>query len=283
MSFNSVHFITDVIRHGRFRPGPVVAAGLRTSASLGTSLVLRRGPYRWPRPAVAGLLLVLGMTPPVFAQAPSDHGGAYFRTLGWGVTRDDLYYSLDGEDTGLRIFDSVRSGFHAYPKGGEISFYRVVLNEDGEEERVTVARGDLTDGGPTPLLIMTKSEKEPDKLNMRVIADDLTAFPERTCRFVNFTPIEIGVTVGPKEAAVPPGGIRLVDTHLGEDERTRYVTAFVSVSDDKLMLSYNNWVFRSGQRVMVFIALDKGGQPRVIRLVDAVAPIRTLLNPDDSG
>lgn len=253
MNSNSFLFTMNLIRHSLFRPGPVVA----------------------------GYLLVLGMNPLLFAQAPSDGGGVHFRTLGWEVARDDLYYSVDGKDAGLRIFDSVRSGFHAYPKGGEISFYRIVQKEDGTLERIMVARGDLADRGPTPLLIMSKSTTEADKLDITVIADDLEAFPERTCRFVNFTRAEIGVTVGPKSATVPPGGIRLVDTELAKDESTRYVTTFVTVRDDKLMLSYNNWVFRSGQRVMVLISVDKGGHPRVVRLVDAVAPLTSFHTPGD--
>jgi hypothetical protein len=218
------------------------------------------------------------MAPALFAQAPAERG-VNFRTMGWGVAHDDLFYSMDGQDVSVRIFDSVRSGFHAVPNEGEITFYRIVHHDDDTLERVIVARGDLTGGGPTPLLILTQSKTDPDKLDMNVIADDLSAFPERTCRFVNFTRAEIGVTVGPKAATIPPGGIRLVDTNLEEDERTRYVTAFVTVSDEKLMLSYNNWVFRPGQRVMVFISVDKNGQPRLIRLVDAVAQLTSLQAP----
>ena len=98
------------------------------------------------------------------------------------------------------------------------------------EERVIVAKGDLTGSGPTPLLIMTKSKAAPDQLSMRVIADDLTAFPERTCRFVNFTPLDIAVIVGRKAATIPRGGIQLVDTDLGKDGSTSYVTVFGMVN-----------------------------------------------------
>lgn len=224
-----------------------------------------------------GCLLILGMNPTLFAQGTS--GALHFRTMGWGVAAEDLFYSMGGKDVSVRIFDAGRSGFQAYSKRKEIRFYRIVKKEDGTEERVIVAKGDLTGSGPTPLLIMTKSKAAPDQLVMTVIADDLKAFPEQTCRFVNFTPLDIGVTVGRKAATIPRGGIQLVDTDLGNDGSTSYVTVFGMVNGKKLMLSYNNWVFRPGQRVMVFISVDKDGRPSVIRLVDAVASLTSFTPP----
>jgi len=73
-----------------------------------------------------------------------------------------------------------------------------------------------------------------------------------------------------------------MDTNLEQDAKTKYVTLFVEVTDNKHMLSYNTWVFRPGQRVMVFIFVDNKGQPRVIRLVDAVASLASFLAPRDS-
>ena len=180
----------------------------------------------------------------MLAQDPS--GSVHFRTMGWGVAADDLYYSMGGKDVRLTIFDSGRSDFQAYSKKEEIAFYRIVKKEDGSEEKVIVAKGNLTGCGPTPLLILTKNKAAPDKLAMTVIADDLEAFPERTCRFVNFTPIVLGVTVDQKAATIPSGGIKLVDTDLGKDDNTCYVTVFGTANGKKLMLSYNNWVFRPG-------------------------------------
>lgn len=226
-----------------------------------------------------GCLLVLSMNPTVFAQAPS--GSLHFRTMGWGVAADDLFYSVGGKDVGVKIVDAGRSGFQAYSKREEIAFYRIVKKEDDTVERVIVGKGKLTGCGPTPLLIMTKSKAAPDQLVMTVIADDLAAFPERTCRFVNFTPLAIGLTVGQKSATIPSGGISLVDTNLEKDVSTSYVTVFGMVNGKKLMLSYNNWVFRPGQRVMVFVSVDEGGQPRVIRLVDGVASFSSLQPPAD--
>lgn len=226
-------------------------------------------------------LLVLSLTSAPFAQAAPGRNTLHFRTMGWGIAPDDLFYSMRGKDVSLQIVESGRSAFQAYSKRKEISFYRIVKKEDGTEERVIVAKGDLTGSGPTPLLIMTKSKAAPDQLSMTVIADDLTAFPERTCRFVNFTPLDIAVTVGRKAATIPRGGIQLVDTDLGKNGNTSYVTVFGMANGKKRMLSYNNWVFRPGQRVMVFISVDEKGQPRVIRLVDAVGSFMSLQNPAD--
>lgn len=253
----------------------------RSLLQLGRALVtnMKRPAQLRARLAVTGYLLLLGMNSTLFAQATPDRDKLHFRTLGWEVAPDDLFYSMGGKDVNVKIFEGGRSGFQEYPKREEISFYRIVKKEDDTEEHVIVAKGNLTGRGPTPLLIMTKSKEDPDKFDMTVIADDLTAFPERTCRFVNFTPIDVGITLGKEAATIPAGDSRLVDTKMEEGDSTRYVTVYVKINYEKLMLSYNNWVFRPGQRVMVFISVDEEGQPRVIRLVDAVGPLKPFQAP----
>jgi hypothetical protein len=224
-------------------------------------------------------LLVLGMGSTLFAQATPGRNTLHFRTLGWEVAPDDLFYSMGGKDVNVKIFEGGRSGFQEHPKREEIRFYRIVEKEDGTKEHVIVATGNLSGCGPTPLLIITKSKENPDKFVMTVIADDLAAFPERTCRFVNFTSIDVNITLGREAVTIPAGGSRLVDTKMDEGDNTRYVTVYVKVNYEKRMLSYNNWVFRPGQRVMVFISVDEKGQPRVIRLVDAVGPLKVFDTP----
>lgn len=220
----------------------------------------------------AACLLALGMA----AQGAPDRNMLRFRTLGWETAPTDLFYSLEGEDVNVKIFEGGRSGFQVHPKREEITFYRIAEKEDGTTEKMIVATGNLKDGGPMPLLVITKSKEDPEMFEMTVIADDLTAFPERTCRFVNFTRIDVNVTLGKEDVTIPPEESRLVDTKMDEGDNTRYVTVYVEVNYEKLMLSYNNWVFRPGQRVMVFISADEKGQPRVIRLIDAVAPLKAL-------
>lgn len=256
----------------------------RTLLQRGRALAanVRSATHSRARLTATGCLLVLAMNSALFAQAPPGGDMLHFRTLGWEVAPDDLFYSIGGKDVSVKIFEGGRSGFQDYPKREEISFYRIVKKEDGTEEHVIVAKGDLSGGGPTPLLIMTKSKEAPDKFVMTVIADDLKAFPDRTCRFVNLTPIDVSITLGKETATVPSGDIRLMETNFKkEDDSTRYVTVFVTINYEKLMLSYNNWVFRPGQRVMVFVAVDKDGQPRVIRLVDAVESFTSLQTPTD--
>lgn len=281
MNSNYLSLTQDLVRRSLPQTARSMATSVKNWTTRPTPLAqIKLHPphhYRLEHLLVAGCLLFLIMHSTLCAQnAPANRGSLNFRTMGWGVAPDDLFYSVGGKDIRVKIFDAGRSGFHGYPKRGEISFYRIVKKEDGTIERITMAQGDLSGTGPTPLLIITKSTTNPGKFDLTAIADDLTAFPERTCRFVNFTRIEIGVTVGSEAATVPPGDIRLVDTNLGEDSNTSYVTLFVKVTDRKLMLSYNNWVFRPGQRVMVFISVDQNGQPRVIRLIDSVASLTSL-------
>lgn len=193
-----------------------------------------------------------------------------FRTLGWGVRDADLYYSLKGKDVAVSVYDGGRSGFQSLPHTDSISFYHLVPNADGVVERVIVAETSLVDVGVLPLLVFLPDQTNSAHYRIVTVADDLVAFPARSCRFVNLTRVTINATVGDIAVVVPGGEERLVPTELGKDEDTRYATVFVNIRDGKLMLSRNNWVFRRGQRTLVFIFLDKLGRPQVVRVVDGI-------------
>ncbi|MFH1496832.1 MAG: hypothetical protein ABII82_03305 [Verrucomicrobiota bacterium] len=209
--------------------------------------------------------------------APDASETPRFRTLGWGVRASDLHYSLGGKDVPVPVFDAGRSGFHRLPKTDAIRFYRLVENAEGKVERVTVAEVSLADSGPLPLLVFLPDPADAARYRIVPVADDLKAFPPRSCRFVNLTAVTINATVGDSAVVVPGGGEQVVDTHLGEGESsTRYTTVFVDIRDDKLMLAYNNWVFRPGQRTLVFIFLDKQGRPQVVRVVDGVNQLKPV-------
>lgn len=203
-----------------------------------------------------------------------------FRTLGWGVRASDLYYSLGGKDIPVTIFDAGRSGFQRLPNTESIKFYRLVTNAEGKVERVTAAEVSLAAAGPLPLLVFLPDPADATRYRIVPVADDLKAFPPRSCRFVNLTAVTINATVGDNAVVVPGGGERVVDTHLGDGESsTRYTTVFVDIRDGKLMLAYNNWVFRPGQRTLVFIFLDKQGRPQVVRVVDGVHQLEPKSGP----
>jgi hypothetical protein len=223
---------------------------------------------------VAGCLL--GTAPLGHAQtAPDAPELPRFRTLGWGVRASDLHYSLAGKDVPVSVFDAGRSGFQRLPNEESITFYRLVTNAQGMVERVTAAEAFLSHAGPLPLLVFLPDPADQARYRIVTVADDLKAFPPRSCRFVNLTAVTINATVGDAAIVVPGGEERVVDTRLGDGESsTRYTSVFVDIRDGKLMLAYNNWVFRPGQRTLVFIFLDKQGRPQVVRVVDGVHQLK---------
>lgn len=196
-----------------------------------------------------------------------------FRTIGWGVRASDLYYSLGGKDVPVSVFNAGRSGFHRLPRTDSIVFYRLVENEQGVE-RVPVADVSVAGARPLPLLVFLPDPDSGERYRVVAVADDLETFPDRACRFINLTNVTINATVGDSAVVVPGGEERVVDTRMSAEESTRYTSIFVDIREDRLMLSYNNWVFRPGQRTLVFIFLDRLGRPQVVRVVDGVHQLK---------
>jgi hypothetical protein len=196
-----------------------------------------------------------------------------FRTMGWAVSPPDLYYSLNGKDVPIQIFDAGRSGFYRLPSTPEITFYHLVKNPDAPVERVPVAMAHLNESSPLSLLLFLPDPAVPDSYRIVSMADDPKSFPDQSCRFINLTAVSISATVGDKTIVIPGGADSLVKPQFTKGENSHYTTIYVDIHDGKVILSSNNWVFRSGQRTLVCIFLDKLGHPQVVRVIDGIQHI----------
>lgn len=202
-------------------------------------------------------LSVLSLTL-VSAQSPQDDVKVRFRTLGWRVAPDDLYYEFQGGDSKVTITESMRSVFHDVPRGTQkIVFYRLLPGPKDKPRREVAATVDIASAGPWPLLIFMANPEVPKNYRVAAIADDLKAFPFPSCRFVNLTAMDLYAKYGDQQLKIPAKGIERVDPHLqppvANESQTRYTTVSMNTPNGPRLLYSNNWVVRPTQRTLVFV------------------------------
>jgi len=224
-----------------------------------------------------GLILILSVTP-LFSKGTKPDKTVHFRTFGATAAPHDLFYNFKGADTKVAVIESARSVFLDHENKGPITFYRLVPNPEGKFEREEVASASIEGAGASPLLIFTKTADSPKHYQIRVIADDLKAFPFPFCRFINLCPIAIDVLYGGESLKIPPQAIEMIDPRLKTDEpETRYTTLTTPTQNGPVLLYSNNWVVRPNQRSMVVIS-EEGEGVKVTRIVDdkgQYAPLTT--------
>ena len=218
------------------------------------------------------VFLVLSWTP-VWAQNPPEAGKSSFRTLGWMVSLDDLYYDLNGRDTKFSITEAARSVFSEIPKDAKkLVFYRLVPGPKDKPVREEAASVDISAAGPWPLLIFMANPDDPKKFRVAAIADDLKAFPFPSCRFVNLTAVDLDANYGDQKVKISAKGIALIDiqTKSSKESDTRYTTVSMKTPEGPRLLYSNYWGVNPSQRTLVFIfSQDKLFQ--IMRVADHVS------------
>ena len=192
----------------------------------------------------------------MLAQNPPEAGKSSFRTLGWMVSLDDLYYDLNGQDTKLSIIEAARSVFSETPKDvKKLVFYRLVPGPKDKPMREEAASVDISAAGPWPLLVFMANPEAPKHYRVAAIADDLKSFPFPSCRFVNLTPVEFDATYGDQKVKIPAKGIERIDTRTKstDESDTCHATVSMKTPEGPRLLYSNYWVVNPSQRTLVFI------------------------------
>jgi len=202
------------------------------------------------------LFLLAGLSH-LSAQAPPEEHKVQFRTLGWQISTDDLYYDLKHHDTSMAVDDCRRSIFYdaPLPTDGPIVFYRFVTGPDNKKAREIVATVDISSAGPKPLLLFMADPKVPKHYRVTAIDDDPKTFPFPSCRFVNLTGVKLHGTYGDQKFDIKGHDIQLIEPHLkskGKPE-TRYTSVIRDLPEGPQLLYGNNWVVYPTNRTLVFI------------------------------
>lgn len=200
-----------------------------------------------------------------------------FRTLGWQLSLDDIYYEYKGENTPVQVYASARSTFYEYAPSrtsqpetaaDSILFYRLGTNAEGEEIRIPVAQADLSKAGDWPLLIFRPNSSQTSGISVTAISDDLKSFPAPNFRFVNLTPAPLEIQMGKANTTVQAKSMIMIDPKIkGDGTETRFTTVTVDTQQGPRRIYSNNWAVRPNQRTMVLI-MAKDGQLGVQRIVD---------------
>lgn len=217
--------------------------------------------------------LILCLTP-VLAQTSPEPGKVRFRTCGWRVAPDDLYYDLDGRDTKVSIVESGRSAFNDTPRDAkQIVFYRLVAGPaQAKPVREVAATVNIAAAGPWPLVIFMANPEEPKHYRVAAIADDLKTFPFPSCRFVNLTTVDLYARYGDQKVKVAVKGVERLDPNLKSttEPETRYTTVSIITPQGPKMLYSNNWAVRPTQRTLVFV-FAQDDRLQLMRLGDDLA------------
>ncbi len=216
------------------------------------------------------LILISGISLSLFAQSESP--GPRFRTFGWGLRLDDLFYSFEGKDTPVRVYDGVRSPFLPLPAAleGPLVFYRMTIDEEGMVLRAPVVEVVVHDKGAWPLILFFPSDEEEEKTyECLVLADDLESHPAPSIRFINLTAVPLGIQVGEALAVVSPRNITLMDPEVSKEDGktvTRFTSLYVKTEEGPEKVYSNNWAVRPTQRTLVLIHVqnDRLGVRRVL-------------------
>ena len=205
----------------------------------------------------------------VVAQVPADDGLVHFRTFGWQVAPDDLYFESKGKDTKLSVIDAARSVFMDHVKKDTIVFYRLVPGPEGKLVREEAAVVNIAAAGPWPLVVFMKAENSAKRYKTVAISDDLKTFPIPSSRFINLTPIELYAKLGEQVLKLPAKGVELVEPIFKSATvpEARYTSIHAMTEEGPLMLYSNNWMLRPTQRMLVFI-FPQENSLQVMRIVD---------------
>lgn len=161
-----------------------------------------------------GLLLAIGSyaiaqddkTPPAskevslfsFAIAP-EHQTIYMNDAKAGFTKISLSTA------------NVRGPYKTYlSRDGEVLLHSKVEAEDGTETYPVIARVNVKEDVPEPLLVLIPSNK-PEPYAAIVLDGDIQDFPQGTCKLVNFSKNDIRAAIGKTPVLAAAGSIQTID------------------------------------------------------------------------
>ena len=192
-----------------------------------------------------------------------------FRTIGLGVERGDLYYTLKDSDIPVAISDGTRSVFYQCPEYKELVFYSIKTTPDLKKERLPVAKVDLTTGGSLPLIVFSPSLDKTSPPQIRILKDDLTSFPLGAFELFNLTSSPWEAVFDRKVSTlVPPYGQAMTMPQQDPSKTTLYFQPKKLAANGHQTVFCNNWVFPKNFRTLLLVqpSLGDASAPRVTRL-----------------
>ena len=209
-------------------------------------------------------LIALGALP-LWAQDNDDGGGGgdavpgkYFRTIGAGVTANDLYFKVKGKDKNIGITDSIRSPLYD-PKGvGKIVFYKIVTGPDGKPMHIEMAQAQIPKANSLTLLIFSANPATPGTYNVDVLPDDLVTFPLGSYRIFNRSTLPVKVVLGNQGASVAPNKIRVLMYQPPAGGGSVPVRIYTPTNNTPRLIYANTWGDDNNHRTDILVNPSPG-------------------------
>ena len=206
-------------------------------------------------------LVALGALP-LWAQDNDSSGdavpGKYFRTLGAGVTANDLYFKVKGKDKNVSITNSLRSILYD-PKGAEkIVFYKIVTGPDGKKMHVDVAQAQIPRVNSLTLLVFSADPATPGTYDVDVLPDDLVTFPLGSYRIFNRSTLPVKVVLGNQGASVAPNKIRVLMYQPPAGGGSVPVRIYTPTNNTPRLIYANTWGDDNNHRTDILVNPSPG-------------------------
>lgn len=241
-----------------------------------------------PKPLLARLatvfgILVLGLA--LLAGGSLDAAGptvpVKFTALAWDVFDPDndltLNYALNGKPVPLTISWRDRSPAMVCDGAGPLVFSRTV-QRDGKSVEVPVATAIIPEGVTRVLLVFglnPKAAAGESRIRVMVVDDSYSVFPGQSARFLNYSHIELGGSLGGQSFVVAPGGDAVIPAMMPEANR---LLAFRLARRDTAgawkKLRSTGLPMSSGLRTLVFLTENplRPDRPEITLIRDVVEP-----------
>lgn len=150
-------------------------------------------------------LLIFAILSPLFGQAPNKKGPKKFRCVHFKpLDHKELYYR-DGEAYHLlKTRVNVRSGEFKLRNAHAFELYTKKIGPEGEDIYKLMGRSTHTQDLKLPLHLIDKNPKGKPYYRIVTVDDDLSDFPRGSFRFINITPITLGIKFNKTSKALKP-------------------------------------------------------------------------------
>lgn len=224
---------------------------------------------------------------PAKAQEPeqSVRGEVLIRTLGWGVSQSDLYYSTGGDYLPLSLSEGSLSGYHPYSGSRSFKVYRQVLDETTDAERyLPFVESSLVAGADQQILVFFQSPTNGDVVSVFAYDDSIERMGEQAVFIGNFSPLDLAFQInGEDRFGLKPGQSRIIE-HNGDPHAVVQIAAY---REDQWQVEYRaSPRLRRGYRSYFFFR-DMKGRSDVLNGIDPivykenVARVRKALESPD--
>jgi hypothetical protein len=207
-----------------------------------------------------------------------------FTVMAWDVFDPDqdleLNYTRQGKPSTLRAVWRDRSPALECDGPGPLVFSRTVVR-DGQKTEEPVATAIIPEGVTRALLIFGRAPSPSageTAIRIMVIDDGYTVFPGQSARFLNYSRMELGGSLGDKDFIVPPGRDVVVRAALPETNRLLpFRLARRDGTGAWKKLRSTGLPMTSGLRALVFLIDDpaRPDRPDMVVIRDTVSPPAT--------